>query len=269
MNAKDRMTLLRSGYAVDAAGAIECHREPLDRWRHTHLSSVRLTVADTKAAATLISAIIAAVSDEPGEILIGTSKTDVVLLFKLGSTYNVEVSDGGKKEHEFVFQDAPCLFIATARRATIATADYTWKDGSPLTTRLNDLAPLYPNVSHRAYDAVSAFLRENGGRWGPLVIPKNLGELHREKVWAEIAARKAAGIVAGDPQEIADEKLVAAHPDLRQTDGAHAGLVVAARARIAARKEAAREEARRLKQEEKAKQARFAAMAEHVGAEAT
>ena len=266
MNAKDR-TQLRNGYALDAAGAIECQRQPLERWRHTHLASIRLTVADTKAAAALISAVVAAVSDEPGEILIGTSKTDVVLLFKLGTTYNVEVSDGGKKEHEFVFQDAPCLFIATAR-ATIATADYTWKDGSPLTTRLNDLAPLYPNVSRRAYDALGAILRESGGRWGPLVIPKTPGELHQEKVWAEIAARKAAGIVAGDPQEVADEKLVAAHPNLRQTDGAHAGLVVAARARIAARKEAAREETRRLKQEDKEKQARFATMAEHVGVDA-
>jgi hypothetical protein len=274
----DRRTqLTRNGFALNAASAIELRRGEhltLERHRHTHIACIRLTV-DTKNASALISAVIAAVSDEPGEILVGTSKIDVLLLFKLGRTYNVEVRDGGSTEHQFVFRDAAGLFFATSDAEVgtfprVSTAfdptGYTWRDNlSPLNTRRDALAPLYPDVSKRAYDAVGAFLRENGGRWGPLVIPKLPWELKLEQSRAERAARTAAGIVEEeDTPESADEKLVAANPDLRQTDGAYAGLVVAARARIADRKATARAEAKRVEQEEKGAKARAKAMAEHL-----
>jgi hypothetical protein len=284
-----RSQLLRGGYAVSAAGVIECHRavngdtasgNVLARWRHTHLASIRLTV-DTKTAAALISAVFAAVSEEPGEILVGTSKTDVLLLFKLGSTYNVEVRDGWNTVQPFVYQDAGGLFFATADAkvttvgyTTVDTAfnvgDYVWRaDRSPLNTRLNDLAPLYPDISQRAYDAVGAFLRENGGRWGPLAIPKNRLELLIEQSRAERAARAAAGIVEEeDTPESADAKLVAAHPDLRATDGPIGVLVHEARRRVDARKEAARLEKKRLAQEEKDAIKRVKDMAAHVSASA-
>jgi hypothetical protein len=279
MNIKYRTQLTRNGYAVNAAGAIECHRGEhltLERHKHSHLACIRLTV-DTKAAAALISAVAAAVSDEPGTVLIGTNKTDALLVFRVGA-YNVEVRDGGNTVHPFVNQDAAGLFFATADAEVgyprVSTAfnpgDYAWRDSlSPLNTRLGDLAPLYPDVARRAYEAVGAYLRENSGRWGALVIPKTPFELRLEASRAERAARAAAGIVEEeDTPESADEKLVAANPDLRQTDGAYAGLVVAARARIAERKEAARLENKRLAQEEKDAIKRVKDMAAHVAASA-
>jgi hypothetical protein len=242
MNAKDRTQLLRNGYAIDAAGAIECHREPMERWQHTHLSSIRLSVADTKAAAPLIAAVIAAVSEEPGTVLIGTSKTSVLLVFKVGRAgYNVAHFDGGNVVHELVHDGKPGLFYATAdaevtegfTRVTTAfdPGDYAWRENmSPTNTRRSDLAELWPDLSRRAYEAVGAFLHANGaGRWGPLVVP----ETAFEKSVREIAEKRAAGIVETPVDEF--ERTVAANPDLRPDDGIFGVIVSEARKRLAAR----------------------------------
>lgn len=267
MNAKDqRRQFLKNGYGLTAGDAIECQREPLERWRHTHLSSIRLTVADTKAASALVAAVLAAVEDEPGIVLVATNKTDLLLLFRMGPSYH---NDGKQKAFPFIYRDGSGQFTAAVETA-VTVSDWTWVDNlSPLNTRRDELAPLYPDTAQRASEAVGTFLRENGGRWGTqLEIPKTPGELRLEQTMRERAARRAAGITDETKAEDADTLLIAAHRNLRATDGPIGVLVHEARRRVDARKAAACAETARLKQEEKEQKARFKAMAEHVEAEA-
>jgi hypothetical protein len=239
--------LKRQGYAVDTDGMIEPYRRhesdalvswdrglvpsrPL-RYSHQHLAVIQINTSDSK----LIAAVIAAV-DEPG-CLVGTSKAGAVLLFRAGPGYGFEVGSPPQAAHEFVTSDGKAgLFTATAYAQPLDVAAYVWSnERTPLNTPLLLLPPMYVDIAQAAFDAVGVYLRQNGGRFGPLTLP----ESPLERIMREQAAR---GPVAEITPEEADERLVAAHPDLRPTDGIQGLHVDQARKRIEGRKAAANAE---------------------------
>jgi hypothetical protein len=231
--------LRRNGYAVDTAGNIEPYRRhPSDalvswdrgtpsrslRYGHQHLAVIRIDTSESK----LIDAVVAAV-DEP--CLVGTNDAGAVLVFRVGPSYAV----GGSLQaaEEFVTADGKPGLFTTADTSPLDVAAFTWRnERSPLNTPLMLLPPMYVDITQAASGAVGVFLRENGGRWGPAVLP----ESPMERLLREQAARGPA--VEITPEE-ADEKLVAANPNLRPTDGTLGIRVSQARARIADRKQEA------------------------------
>jgi hypothetical protein len=241
--------LRRNGYAVDTAGMIEPYRRhPSDalvswdrgmpsralRYGHTHLGVIRIDTGESSQRAALIAAVVAAV-DEPA-CLVGTSKASVVLVFRIGDSYEFQTRQGSgiptQGAHEFVLDAKPGLFTATADAQPLDVAAYVWlNERSPLNTPHYALPPMHADISQSAFDAVGVFLRQNGGRFGPLALP----ETPLERIMREQAAR---GPVAEITPEEADERLVAANPNLRPTDGVQGLLVDAARKRIEGRKEA-------------------------------
>jgi hypothetical protein len=238
--------LRRNGFAVDTGGMIEPYRRhasdaliswdrgtpsrPL-RFGHTHLGVIRIDANDSK----LIAAVVAAV-DEPG-CLVGTSKADAVLVFRIGLSYAFEVGSPPQAAHEFVTADAKAGLFRTDTQA-LDVAAYTWlNERSPLNTPLMLLPPMHADISWSAFDALRTFVEANGGRFGPVPPEGPIERMLRER-----AERRAAGVV-DEPEETdeeKDERLVAANPDLRPTDGIRGLHVDAARKRIEARKEAER-----------------------------
>jgi hypothetical protein len=219
------------------------------RFKHTHLGIMRIDVTESKNAQALFAAAISAV-DEPA-CLVGTGKAGAVLVFRIGDAYEFEARDGHARpepRHEFVIDAAPGMFTATAEAQPFDVSTYVWaNDRSPLNTPLMLLPPIHADMAQAAFDAVGVFLRENAGRFGPLVLPEDsMARLLREN-----AARKASGVVDETPEQ-KDERLVAAHPASKPSDGVHGLAVAQARARIAARKEAERE-AKTQKQAERDK----------------
>jgi hypothetical protein len=248
--------LKRQGYAVSESGLVEVCRggrpAPMahggtPRWAHTHVAVVRLHVGESSQRAALIAAVVAAV-DEPGA-LVGTGKDGAVLVFRIaGDRYAFEARDGYSPPaacHEFVLNEKSGLFATDASPLDVAA--FVWKDDrSPLNTPVMLLPPIHVEIAQAAFDAVGVYLRENGGRFGPLVLP----ESQMEKMLREGRARIAAGPVDESPEAV-DAALVAANPDLSQGDG-HMGLAVhQARTRIAERK--ATERAAKKAEREKTK----------------
>jgi hypothetical protein len=259
-----RTQLLRNGYAVDTDGNLNTRREPDGRWSHTHLAVIRID-----APKEFTSKVLAAL-DEP-DAVVGVSPTSAVMLFRVddGGRYDASTHPFFRKEEssKFVLDGKKeCLFTVTSTAQKLDVAAFTWRDGrSPSTTHRGQLPPLFLDVQHFVNAAIAAVLREVGGRFGALIVEKSPMELRLEKARAERAAREAAGIVEEeDTPESADEKLVAAHPDLRATDGPIGVLVHEARCRVDARNAAAREETARRKQDAKEQKAREKAMAEHL-----
>jgi hypothetical protein len=250
MNARD--TLKANGYAVDAVGNLETHREGA-RYKGSHLAVVRLDMRDSKTAREFAAKVVAAI-DEPGAAH-GVGRNGIILVFKIGDSYNVEARQA-QAEHEFVFEGARCVFASTADAQTIDMGSYKW-ERSPLTVARDSLAPLYGSVAVAAYEAVEKLLPEYGGRFGPLVLPESF----YDRAMRQQAEREAAGIaneVPADP----DELLVAANPGISIWDGPIGQNVALARTRIAERKEAARKE---QEQEQAAqKKSRLKALFEHV-----
>jgi hypothetical protein len=241
--------LRRNGYAIDTAGNIEPCRGgqpvpnaygPKPRWAHTHLAVVSILTSESSQRAALIAAVVAAV-EEPGA-LVGTGKDGAVLVFRItADSYAFEARDGCSPQqatHEFALAGKPGIFTATADALAFDPAAYVWSnERSPLNTPRWALPPMHPAVSQSALDALRTFVVANGGRFGP-VLPE--GPI--ERMLRERAERKAAGVV-DEPEETpeeaearADERLVAAAPDLRPSDGVHGLRVSQARARIANRK---------------------------------
>jgi hypothetical protein len=262
-----RTQLLRNGYAVDA-GVIDTHRRPDARWAHTHLAIIRIDAPKE------FTAKVFAAADEPAAI-VGVSPTSAVMLFRVddGGRYDASTYPFFRKEvrNEFVLDGKKqCFFAVTSAAQTIDVSAFTWLDGrSPSTTHRSQLPPLFLDSAPGLGGAIEALLKEAGGRWGPLEMPKTVMELRLEQSRAERAAREAAGIVEEeDTPESADEKLVAANPKLRATDGPIGVLVHEARRRVDARNEAKREEKKRLAQEEKDARKRAKDMAAHVAASA-
>ena len=244
-----RTQLLRNGYAVDA-GVIDTHRSPDARWAHTHLAIIRVDAPKD------FTSKVFAVADEPAAI-VGVSPTSAVMLFRVddGGRYDASTYPYFRKEvrNEFVLDGKKQCFFAVTSTAQ--------------TTHRSQLPPLFLDSAPGLGGAIEALLKEAGGRWGPLEMPKTVMELRLEKARAERAAREAAGIVEEeDTPESTDEKLVAANPKLRATDGPIGVLVHEARRRVDARNEATREEKKRQAQEKKDADKRAKDMAAHVGA---
>jgi hypothetical protein len=235
--------LKRQSYAVDTDGMIEPYRRhesdalvswdrglvpsrPL-RYSHQHLGIIRVDTSDAK----LIDAVVTAL-DEPGA-LVGISKAGAVLVFRIGGAYGFEVGTPPQAAHEFVTSDGKAgLFTATAHAQPLAHDAFTWKDGrSPLTVHVMLLPPMHLDVAQAAFDAVGVYLRQNGGRLGPLTLP----ETPMERMLREY--RERGPRVEMTPEE-ADEALVAAHPTARPTDGIHGAHVDVARKRIEGREAA-------------------------------
>jgi hypothetical protein len=258
--------LKRQGYAVDTDGMIEPYRRhesdalvswdrglvpsrPL-RYSHQHLAVIQINTNDSK----LVDAVVATV-DEPGA-LVGISKDGAVLVFRIGdSGYGFEVGSPPAAAHEFVTSDGKAgLFTSTVNAEPLDVAAFSWKDGrSPLTVHVMLLPPMHLDVAQAACGAVSEYLRENGGRFGP-VPPED----PTQRMLREWRARRAAGVVDETPEEAAareDEALVAANPNLRPTDGLRGSHVDQARKRIEAR--AATKAAEKKQQADAVAKARF------------
>jgi len=255
----DANILRRNGYAA-TDGVIEPCRGGTPeltpygygpaRFKHTHLGIVRIDVGDSKNSKALIAAAVAA-ADEPAS-LVGTGDTGAVLVFRIGDSYAFQARAGyqpPQAQHEFVLDAQAALFTATAEAAPFDVSAYFWaNDRSPLNVPHCELPPSHEEIAQAAFDAVNVFLHENGGRLGPLVVPESPVEAAMRR-----AAERRAGMRRAAPEtpEQADERLVAANPDLRQSDGVTGLRVAQARARIAARKEAEREENDRKEAERK------------------
>jgi hypothetical protein len=240
--------LRRNSYAIDTAGMIEPYRRhPSDalvswdrglvpsrplRYRHSHLGIIRIATSDAK----LVDAVVTAL-DEPGA-LVGISKAGAVLVFRIGDAYGFEVGSPPAAAHEFVTSDGKAgLFTATVYAEPLDVAAYVWRDErSPLNTHVMMLPPMHLDVAETAWDAVGVYLRENSGRWGPLVLPEDPMQASIRRGRAIMAAR--AAISPEEAEARADEALVAANPDLRPTDGIQGLHVDAARKRIEGRKAA-------------------------------
>jgi hypothetical protein len=236
--------LRRNGYAVDTAGMIELDRHHSSdalvswdrgtpsralRYGHQHLAVIQINTSDAK----LIDAVVAALDDEP--CLVGANDAGAVLVFRVGPSYAVDSSP--QAADEFVTADGKPGLLTTDAQA-IDVAAYAWRhERSPLSTHLMLLPPMHADIVQAASGVVSVYLRQNGGRFGPLTLP----ESPFERRVRENRARIAAGVVdeTPTPEEaaaLADEALVAAHPDIRPTDGVHGLAVDAARKRIEGRK---------------------------------
>lgn len=230
----NRTQLIRNGYAVtDDTDVIDTHKTPDARWSQTHMALIRIDAPKD------FTTRVFAAADEPAAI-VGVSPTSAVALFKVidGDRYDMATYPHFRKEerHEFVLPDGKKqgLFTVTSTEQTIDPALFTWRDGrSPLTTRRDELPQLFLDVHQRVYKALDRFLKEAGGRFGPLVVP----ETPIERFMRERAERKAAGVV--ETPVDADERAVAANPDLRPSDGHMGVLVDEARKRISKRKSAA------------------------------
>jgi hypothetical protein len=264
----ETMEIKRNGYAVDTAGNIEPYRRhnsdalvswdrglvpsrPL-RYGHQHLAVIQINTSDSK----LIAAVIAAV-DEPG-CLVGTSKAGAVLLFRAGPGYGFEVGSPPQAAHEFVTSDGKAgLFTATAYAQSLDVTSWVWRDDrSPMNTHLMLLPPMYVDISQAAFDALGVYLRQTGGRLGPLTLP----ETPMERMLREYRAR--GPVVEITPEE-ADEALVVANPGLRPTDGILGLHVDAARKRIESR-EAAKAAEKKLQADAAAK-AKFKELQARLG----
>ena len=269
--------LKRNGYAVDTAGMIEPYRRhavdalvswdrdivpsrPL-RYGHQHLAIIQINTSDAK----LVDAVVTAL-DEPGA-LVGANDAGAVLVFRIGdSGYGFEVGTPPTAAHEFVTSDGKAgLFTATAHAEPLNTAAYEWRDGrSPMSVHAMLLPVMHLDVAQAACGAVEEYLRENGGRFGP--VPP---ETFSERVMRERAERKAAGIVDEPPetpeeaQERADDALVKAHPTLRPTDGIQGLHVDQARKRIEGRKAA--KAAEKKQQADAAAKAKFKELQAKLG----
>jgi hypothetical protein len=239
--------LRRQGYSVSDVGLILPYlRHPSDalvswdrgvpsrplRWGHTHLGVIRIDTSDAK----LVDAVVTAL-DEPGA-LVGTKGTGAVFVFRIGDAYGFEVGTPTQAAHEFVTSDGKAgLFTSSGSALTVDVAAFTWKDGrSPLTVHVMLLPPMHLDVAQAACGAVSEYLRENGGRFGP-VPPED----PTQRMLREWRARRAAGVVDETPEEAAareDEALVVANPGLRPTDGIQGLHVDQARKRIEGREAA-------------------------------
>jgi hypothetical protein len=272
MNTSNQLRL--NGYACgDDAGVIETRKTPHSRWDHARLGVIRIDIgSESKIAKDFIAKVLAADCIEPGA-LVGVGRTGAIVIFKVAGTLNADNYLHYRREarEEFVLSDKQCTFMATDTAQLIDLAAYgTWKDGrSPLTVHRDLLSPMFLDHSTAVLDAIKRLLPAAAGRMGMLVEPKLPWELKLEQSRAERAARAAAGISEEeDTPESADEKLVAAHPDLRATDGPIGVLVHEARRRVDARKSAERAEAKRLAQEEKDARKRAKDMAAHVAASA-
>jgi hypothetical protein len=251
---EDDMTtqiLKRNGYSVNDVGLIELDRHhPSDalvtwdrgvpsralRYGHQHLAVIQINTSDAK----LIDAVVAALDDEP--CLVGANDAGAVLVFRVGPSYAVDSSP--QAADEFVTADGKPGLLTTDAQAIDVAAYTTWRhERSPLTTHLILLPPMHADIVRAASGAVSVYLRQNGGRFGPLTLP----ESPFERRVRENRARIAAGIVDEKPtpeevQARADDALVKANPDVRPTDGIHGLTVDAARKRIEGRKAAKRAE---------------------------
>jgi hypothetical protein len=244
--------LKRNGYAADTAGMIESYRchasdalvswdrglvpsQPL-RYGHQHLAIIRIDTSDAK----LVDAVAAAL-DEP--CLVGANDAGAVLVFRIGdSGYGFEVGSPPTAAHEFVTSDGKAgLFTATAYAQPLDVAAYVWRDErSPLNTHLMLLPPMHLDIAQAASGAVGDYLRDNGGRWGPLVLPEDPMQASIRRGRAIMAAR--AAISPEEEAARADEALVARNPELRVSDGVQGRLVHQARQRIESRKAAERAE---------------------------
>jgi len=253
MEANSSDALRRNGFAVTDGLVQPCrggkpspmaHGTP--RFKHTHLGIVRIDVTESKNAQALIAAVVSVV-DEPA-CLVGTGKAGAVLIFRIGDNYEFEPRDAStqhRASQEFVLDDKPGMFTATADAQPLDVSAYVWlNDRSPLNTPIYALPPIHADIVQAPFDALKTF---NGARLGPLVLP----ESPMERLLREHAERKASGVVDETPEQ-KDERLVAAHPASKPSDGVHGLAVAQARARIAARKEAERE-AKAQKQAERDK----------------
>jgi hypothetical protein len=235
LNAKDRDQLIRNAYACDVSGNLETHKIPDARWDFSHLAVLRID-APKEFTNKVLSAL-----DEPAAI-VGVSSTSTVALFKVidGGRYDMATFPHFRKEEreEFVLNGkTQGLFTVTSIAQLIDVNSHAWRDGrSPLTVRRDDLPQLFRDTQERVYAELDRLLKEGGHRHGPLIVEKTPFELSVEQAMHERAARAAAGIAEEDPQEAADNQIVAgADVNLRAGDGIFPMLIAEARKRIAAR----------------------------------
>jgi hypothetical protein len=266
--------LKRQGYAVDTDGMIEPYRRhesdalvswdrglvpsrPL-RYSHQHLAVIQINTSDSK----LVDAVVATV-DEPCA-LVGISKAGAVLVLRIGdSGYGFEIGSPPTAAHEFVTSDGKAgLFTATAYAQPLDVAAYVWRDErSPLNTHVMMLPPMHLDIAQAASGAVGDYLRDNGGRWGPLVLPEDPMQASIRRGRALMAAR--AETTPEEAAARADEALLATHPTLRPTDGIHGLHVDQARQRIEGRKAA--KAAEKKQQADAAAKAKFKELQARLG----
>ena len=232
----DTKQILRTnGYAVTEAGHIECHRTPANRWAYSHVGVIRID-APKDFAAKIIAEV-----DQPGAC-IGVSKTGAVMVFRIYEQRTVGVGSGFNFEyvHPFTLGGAQCTLITASDGQTLDVAAFEWRDRSPLTVPYANLAPLFPDISRIAYDAVT----KHGGAWGKL--PDPAVEAAREERYARMRQEIADGLHTPEKiAERADDELVARYAgiDLASADGLSSIQVINARKRVENRKRLALEKA--------------------------
>ena len=232
----DTKQILRTnGYAVDNSGHIECHRTPVNRWAYSHVGVIRIN-APKDFAAKIIAEV-----DQPGAC-IGVSKTGAVMVFRIYEQRTVGVGSGFNFEyvHPFMLGGAQCTLITASDGQTLDVAAFEWRDRSPLTLHRDSLAPLFPDISRTAYEAVT----KHGGTWGKM--PDSAAEAAREERYEKIRQEIADGLHT--PEAIAaraDDELVARYAgiDLAAADGMSSIQVLNARKRVENRKRLALEKA--------------------------
>ena len=74
---------------------------------------------------------------------------------------------------EFVNGDAQARPVLRSDAQPLDVSAYVWSnERSPLNTPLLLLPPMFVDITQAAFGALTTYLQENGGRFGPLVIPE-------------------------------------------------------------------------------------------------
>jgi hypothetical protein len=220
-----KLLLRLNGYSADDAGII-CD-SGIERFKHERTGILRIVISrDTKAARSLVDAVIAAV-DEP-RALLGRDRHGVVMLFRVDQ----HVSD---TREAIALRDGEDFVISlTSAGQTVEPGAFTWAKGrSPLDISRDALPTLLPEFAKIASEAAFVAGARSADVW--------IRERESERFSADVASGKikvkTEAEFAEDRQARSDAALVASYEgqELIWSDGYSAQLVLNARQRHAAR----------------------------------
>lgn len=231
---KNTNALRMLGYSANDAGHILLSREGRSSYKHEATAIIRIEPdRDSDRLGELVEKLIAA-ADEP-RALIGRDRSgSVVLLFSSEGTYIGTEIHNSQSPFKLALQSGERFTIFVDHVGSLDISAYTWAKGrSPLDVARGSL----PRLCAETGVAVVKAAFECGATWSHYVdTPEQVTakEERLAKIRAEMAQRDAE---TPEEREIREDQQLSERgsPDLVASDGIFAGLIVAARQRIAQR----------------------------------